>query len=142
MSAAVFVYMFAKSADGIPCAPVKVGISSNPAERLATIQTSSPIPLVVVATFLCPTREAARTVEAAFHGSQARNRTSGEWFNMQPIKAMQLLCISMKYAIDYNIDDAAHREIAYVESGLQDNCAALDAWLSGSFQNDNQRLPT
>lgn len=133
----VFVYILAVKKDGKPVSPVKVGISSDPARRLANIQTACPFPLFMLATFFCPSREAARTIEAAFHTSQSRNNTSGEWFDVRPMKALQLVCISMRFAIDYHIDDAEHRAVARSNSGLLNMEAKLRAWMADAEGNND-----
>lgn len=137
----VFVYIIGIRKGGRPVAPIKVGISSDPARRLADLQTACPYPLISVATFFCPTRDAARTVEAAFHQSQARNNTSGEWFDVHPMKALQLVCISMRFAIQYNIEDPELRALAHSNSGLLQMEEKLKLWAdAASGRNDNRMV--
>lgn len=57
--------------------PYKVGVANNVDSRLASLQTSSPIPLIVH--FACES-ERAREHETAIHARLAAQRQIGEWF--------------------------------------------------------------
>jgi hypothetical protein len=57
----------------------KVGISSNPVARLATLRTASPFPLKMVNVVM--TQGPAERLEAATHNALANARCNGEWFD-------------------------------------------------------------
>lgn len=92
-SAPYYVYVVATvDGDGIS-GPVKVGITSDTASRLASLRTSSAKPLELFYALGMRTRLEALGVERAFHLSQDRRRLQGEWFDMQPLKAVKLLML-------------------------------------------------
>jgi hypothetical protein len=57
--------------------PIKVGFSRNIKERFSTIQTGSPVPLVLAATF-----DGDIIIERQMHALLASARSHGEWFNV------------------------------------------------------------
>lgn len=63
----------------MPKAPllVKIGWSSNPARRLADLQSGSPLALHLLGTF-----GGGAELEAALHGHFADHRVRGEWFDL------------------------------------------------------------
>jgi Meiotically Up-regulated Gene 113 (MUG113) protein len=64
--------------------PVKIGVSSWPYERRATLMSWSPIPLEVVATI-----NGDRELEKRFHAAFWDYRRHGEWFESSPaLRAM------------------------------------------------------
>lgn len=99
------VYVMAKSGPDGMTSPVKIGISSNPDSRLATIQTSCPFKIALAYVFECPNRDVAEHIERCFHETQRAERLSGEWFNYHPITAIHLLCIAFRVALEHNIKD-------------------------------------
>lgn len=76
----------------------KVGVSSNPASRLATMQTGSPEKLSLVWSTDYMDATFARLVEAEVHSLLAPWRAHGEWFDLG--------CHHCHYVIDSCIDDA------------------------------------
>ena len=58
---------------------IKIGISKAPLERLAILQTGSPIPLAILAL-----REGGRAAERDYHARFADHRLHGEWFAPHP----------------------------------------------------------
>lgn len=123
------VYILAALIDGVPSQPVKVGISSAPEKRLATIQTSCPYPLVLLSAFLCPTRNIALYVENAFHTLQADRRLNGEWFNIHPMNAVELLCLYFREIFNFTLSkDAELFDAAVERSGLALNERRLAQW--------------
>lgn len=89
---AVYVYAIGIDQDSGIEGPVKVGISKHPAYRLATLQTGSHQPLMVVGMFRMPTRELAAEVERNFHVWGNSKQLMGEWFDIQPSNALAVLC--------------------------------------------------
>jgi hypothetical protein len=61
---------------------VKVGISTDPVARLATLQTGSPDRLRIA--FTAPGYGNAFTIEQEAHVILAQHRVAGEWFNVTP----------------------------------------------------------
>jgi hypothetical protein len=60
----------------------KIGRSVNPYERLATLQTGSPVPLSLVGFVKCLSPKNTMYVESQFHRRFARSRRIGEWFQL------------------------------------------------------------
>jgi hypothetical protein len=58
---------------------LKVGISTNPVARLATLRTASPFPLEMV--YVAVTQGPAERLERATHDALRERRCSGEWFD-------------------------------------------------------------
>ncbi|MCG3039187.1 GIY-YIG nuclease family protein [Streptomyces sp. S1A] len=56
--------------------PVKIGVSDDPEERLADLQTGSPVPLVLLWQVL-----GGQRLESLLHDRFAACRTHGEWFD-------------------------------------------------------------
>lgn len=131
------IYVIAHIKGNRPLAPIKVGISSSPEARLATLQTANPKPLVLLATFAVPTRAIAKAIEAAFHSVQADFRMSGEWFDLPPIRAVEAMCSNMRSALEYFLDDEELRALAIEHSGLRLNEEKLVAWRSYAARNLN-----
>lgn len=75
------------------CGPTKVGISHNVEKRLRSIQTTCPFPLHLIVKYLCPNKEVALTVENCFHVTNSKKRKQGEWFDIRPIPAAQLVAV-------------------------------------------------
>jgi hypothetical protein len=93
------VYIIAKNEAGEPSTPIKVGIADNPAKRLRNLQTASPFDLMLVHYFPMPSREIASFVEKAFHSTQADRNIRGEWFDINFVQAMQLMCMNVRVAL-------------------------------------------
>lgn len=72
---------------GSPSATVvKIGYSSNPQRRLADLQSGSPLPLTVLATF-----DGGKDLESALHRHFKTERRHGEWFELgsDPVGTVQ-----------------------------------------------------
>lgn len=91
-----YIYIITVAKPGEPMGPVKIGITSNVPARFATLQTACPYPLVLVHVFTAPDLECARKTERAFHEVQKKHRSYGEWFNLSPIVALQLMCLNLE----------------------------------------------
>jgi hypothetical protein len=63
----------------VPNRLYKIGISTDVAKRLQTIQTGSPYPLTLIEVCEC---EDPRSVEKELHKICAQFRIQGEWFKM------------------------------------------------------------
>lgn len=68
---------------------IKIGVSTNPNARLATLRTASPFPISFA--YVCavqgPATE-AYAIEADAHALLARQRLAGEWFDISPDMAV------------------------------------------------------
>lgn len=99
-----FIYVISVTKLGIPLAPVKIGITSQVDGRLKALQTASPYPLSLVHTFTVPNKGIAREIERAFHEVQKKHKTSGEWFDLDPMIAVFLMCMNIKVTLHYCTD--------------------------------------
>jgi hypothetical protein len=61
---------------------IKIGVSTNPSARLATLRTISPFPLHMA--FVGVTPGTGYDIEAGAHGMLAPHRCNGEWFDVSP----------------------------------------------------------
>lgn len=96
MSAAHYVYIVATRRNGLLDKPVKVGITKNWRSRIKQIQTGSAEKVEYVWIFNLPNKDIAAELEATFHKVQAEHRTSGEWFSIDPLKAIQSMCLNIR----------------------------------------------
>lgn len=93
------VYIIAKNDAGEPSTPIKVGIADNPTKRLRNLQTAAPFDLMLVHHFPMPSREIASFIERAFHSTQSNRNIRGEWFDINFVQAMQLMCMNVRAAL-------------------------------------------
>lgn len=82
--------------DGKLAAPVKVGISENANVRLGTIQTACPFRIELAYVVSCFDRNIARALEMSFHNAQKDMQAYGEWFNIEPVRAINILCVAYR----------------------------------------------
>lgn len=61
--------------------PVKIGITNNVDSRLASLQTATPVPLVLEHSFQAKNARAASKVEQRAHSKLSEFRLTGEWFS-------------------------------------------------------------
>lgn len=85
------VYVICKEEDGTPVAPCKIGVTKYPGYRMQTFQTASPFKLCFYKSYLFPFREMAMHIEKAFHALHKEHCLHGEWFDMDPEEAAELL---------------------------------------------------
>lgn len=90
-----WLYVIARLDEDIPVAPVKVGITNNLTARLASVQTGSPNRLCIVHAFAAPNREVARALEGGFHEHMGEKRLAGEWFDVEPMHAVAVICVAI-----------------------------------------------
>lgn len=117
----VFVYLVATVQDGQFMAPVKVGLSVSPKARVEALQTACPFELGLVGAISYPTREIAMRMEDCFHSTQKEHRLRGEWFDIPPRAALDLLRLHARFIIEAS--DLAPEEkktaVGLAEAGLQ-----------------------
>lgn len=65
---------------------VKIGVTTNPAARLATLRTGSAFPIDFA--FLAATPGDGFDIEQAAHAILSRQRVNGEWFDVSPEMAI------------------------------------------------------
>lgn len=92
-SDAHYVYVIGTLLDGRLTAPVKVGVTTDVTGRLAALQTGSAKPLGLLYALGLPSRLMALGLERSFHLAEAEHRLSGEWFDLEPLRAMKLLLL-------------------------------------------------
>lgn len=84
-----YVYVIGmETPEGEWTGPSKVGVSTNPRSRLASLQTGSPMKLVLSWVFTAMDRRTAFALENAFHQMHSDDALEGEWFHMHPALAM------------------------------------------------------
>jgi hypothetical protein len=94
-----YVYVICLKHEDRVSGPVKIGISANPKARFKSLQTACPYPLFLAAEFNCLVPELAPSVEKEFHRSHAEKRTSGEWFNIEPVVAIQTINLMLSMGL-------------------------------------------
>lgn len=70
----------------------KIGISTDPETRLATLQTASAVPLKIVYTLVTDTDP--RMIEAEAHRLLDKHRCAGEWFDIPPQVATEAVILA------------------------------------------------
>lgn len=87
---------------GTDTGPVKIGISSNPMGRLATIQTGCHSKVWLWFVGPVQTKERAVMHEKAIHKDHGHRRLAGEWFDMDVDEGIE--------AIEIEVDTYEHFE--------------------------------
>lgn len=138
------VYIIAHMSGRRPVAPVKIGISTDPNGRLSNLQTANPKPLVLLCTFATPERAIAKLLEGAFHEVMGKNRLAGEWFDIDPMGAVELMCANFRTAFNRFLgDDPEALEQAAIHSGLLENEAKLQEWrVYARLRTNDNEAPT
>lgn len=117
----VFIYVIAVKEGGEFKSPVKVGVSASPFGRLDALQTACPHDLGIVGVLSYPNREMARQMEDCFHQTHKAERRRGEWFDIEPQKALSIVRLQARFAIDmftnFSAEEKAHC-IAIMEEHL------------------------
>lgn len=84
------LYVVTAMRDSTPAAPVKIGITGNVRRRFGNLRTSSPIELGLLFAFDLPSSHEACLAEAEIHHILDRFRLRGEWFDLQPMLALNV----------------------------------------------------
>lgn len=69
---------------------IKIGIATNPYNRLDNLQGACPIELRLVASYACDEKLAIR-LERGFHHMLAKYHIHGEWFRLTAAKALRII---------------------------------------------------
>lgn len=80
-------YVYVIGATGYP---LKIGIATDPERRLGGIQTGCAYPLSIQLALLCQ-HGCERKVEARCHAALHRHRLAGEWFDVEPSEAIEVV---------------------------------------------------
>lgn len=132
--AGVHVYLFCfYGRENEPLGPVKIGITSNVASRLAGVQTGQHRKLHALAVFGTPNREIARRLESSFHEQLGSKRMEGEWFEMDPIRALETLCEMLRYYFQKMPECIDVVGIPFYEREIK----VMQAWRSHYAENSN-----
>lgn len=90
-----FVYLIATCLQDGLSAPVKIGISADPSKRLQQLQSASPYSLEIAHLFHLPGKDSALAVERALLGFKSMHRMRGEWLDLDPKVAAQLVAMTI-----------------------------------------------
>lgn len=93
-----FVYVVSKLENNELVAPSKIGISSDPAKRVATLRTAAPFKIQLVGQFWCPSPSIARDIERFCHdfSRHLKVHSHGEWVNLHSADALMLVCQAIR----------------------------------------------
>ncbi len=111
-----YVYFISAGAN-----PIKIGISDNPGERLAALQTAHYKRLHLLFVIACSSREDAFKLETAFHRWYEDKGLLNEWFDIFPsaIQAdITLLMELAKAAVEFQ-PVAGFKTIEYLEERVR-----------------------
>jgi len=75
----------------------KIGISADPHQRVATLQTGHPEALYLHNTVPCRSGADARAVEGDLHDCFARQRMNGEWFDLDDRQLRRALRLARRW---------------------------------------------
>lgn len=73
------VYLIAVGDEGRPC---KIGISRDAESRLVQLQCASALPLSLLWSIPCASKDDALRLERELHEQFSEHRMSGEWFDL------------------------------------------------------------
>jgi hypothetical protein len=87
------LYVVSTIKDGKHVAPVKIGVASDAAKRVASLKTGCPNEIGLTFVFPIPGRDLANHVERCAHavGWSRGNHRKGEWFNIPPALAIDMV---------------------------------------------------
>jgi len=112
-----YVYVIA-AADGT----VKIGQTTSPRARLATLQTSSPVALRMH--YLLATDQNPAVIEAAAHRALAAHRCAGEWFDVSAETAQRVIDQAAAMLAGTPV---AHTDSARLAGAVADGRISMDA---------------
>lgn len=134
-----YVYLIAHKGEHGDVGPVKVGFTkSAPEKRMVILQTGNPTRLSLVFKFSAPTPELARLAESVFHEVAKDYRLTGEWFDMEPMEALNALTKCFMGLIAQDVDNAEDLIDLLKWSGV---FRAADMWNEKSSENSSQVGP-
>lgn len=83
-----------------PLGPVKIGITGNVQSRISSVQTGCHQRLELLAAFNTRDRDIARRFESEMHDLGSRYRLHGEWFDIDPLIALEVACGVFRLILD------------------------------------------
>lgn len=86
--------------------PVKIGITADPEQRLADLQTGNPRPLSLKQLYLLPTESAAKLERTVLQNNR-KFRLCGEWFDLSVDELVALIAQAsrrMRVTLSTNLD--------------------------------------
>jgi hypothetical protein len=116
-----------------PMGPVKIGITSNVASRLAGVQTGQHRRLHALAVFDTPNRDIARRMEASFHREFTAGRLEGEWFDADPVTVLERMCAMWRYYFQQMPEGIEYVGIPFYEREIK----VLRAWRQHYAETSN-----
>jgi Meiotically up-regulated gene 113 len=112
---------------------VKIGMSTNPEARLATLQTGSPHKLRLA--YVLATNIDAAQIEGEVHRILDKNRCAGEWFDVTPQRAEEVVnsvCDSFGLT---PVASGTNREMHYVARASATPRMEYYDWVWWAFKN-------
>ena len=85
------IYVICTVINGLPSAPVKVGVAEKPEKRLPQLQTGNPEKLALYSEFILPNKSMTALMEKMFHQVEAKHSKNGEWSSLDPAKATSMI---------------------------------------------------
>lgn len=133
-NAGVYLYVICPFArENEPVGPVKIGITSNVAARLSSVQTGQHTRLRVLAAFPTPNREIARSRESNWHQHFADARLEGEWFKVDPIDALEVICMGWRHYFQNMPEFVDFVDVPFFEREVK----VMRAWRQHYAENSN-----
>lgn len=124
-----YLYVMAKWEGKDPTSPVKIGISASPESRLLSIQTACPFPVRMICHLTAPSREIALAVEKCFHHTQKKHRLYGEWFDINPLHAVQLVVLAYRTMVEARVSSKDLHQDIFEVSGVTEVQNWIDSLL-------------
>lgn len=124
-----YIYVIAHSAANMLLRPIKVGISKSPVSRIASLQTGNPASLEFAFYFKLPDADLARYAESKFHSMQSHNRLSGEWFDIDPVRAIHLLC----EILSPELCGHSGPDSCMTDSGISEARSIVEMWKTSGY---------
>ncbi len=78
-------------------AATKIGISAQPRQRIASLQTGHPEPLHLIRAIRCRTAATARAVERDLHAHFEHYRMNGEWFDLTDRQVRRAISLARRW---------------------------------------------
>jgi len=94
----------------------KIGVSNRPEARLIDLQTACPMVLKIHGVSACQDEAHARAVERLAHRILHRSRRRGEWFDVTPARALEVVRIAST-ELPNGAEDPRTAVVAARESG-------------------------
>lgn len=138
-----YVYVIATVRGGRAVAPIKVGMSDDPKKRRRQLQTGYPYPLMLVHAFATPDRKTAVSLESGFRRMKEDRHLLGDWFDIAPAVALQVLCLAFEIILRVNEVDEDDAEQLRVSLGFREgHRKSIESGLPWSIDDTPKRDDT